>query len=283
MAIALTGSSMQKNRLGKKYNLSVCAIFKNESNFLREWIEYHCLVGVDHFYLYSNNTTDRSVDILRPYIRKGLVTLVYWPDVLKDYEMKEYSFLWPLACQVPAYENAAKFRAIHETKWLACLDIDEFLVPSDATHLMEILQKYEEHPAVILSSEFFDSSKIETPRRELVIESLELTDSPQENPEKRIVKMIVKPEMTEGFTWPPYRCLFKEGEPACINKSELRINHYVNRGTIFREHKPIMQIDNRYLSESELRDFLSAGYEIEDQERTIYRFLPSLRKKMGIK
>lgn len=35
----------------KLYYLSVCAIFKNEGPILKEWIEYHLLVGVDHFFL----------------------------------------------------------------------------------------------------------------------------------------------------------------------------------------------------------------------------------------
>ena len=28
----------------KKYNLSVCALFKNEAGYLKEWIEYHKLI-----------------------------------------------------------------------------------------------------------------------------------------------------------------------------------------------------------------------------------------------
>ena len=42
-----------QNHSTKKHQLSICAIFKNEAKFLKEWIEYHRLVGVDHFYLYD--------------------------------------------------------------------------------------------------------------------------------------------------------------------------------------------------------------------------------------
>ncbi|KIC71464.1 hypothetical protein DB44_DM00010, partial [Candidatus Protochlamydia amoebophila] len=34
---------------GYIYDLSVCAIFKNEAPYLKEWIEYHRLIGVKHF------------------------------------------------------------------------------------------------------------------------------------------------------------------------------------------------------------------------------------------
>ena len=45
------------------YDLSVCAIFKDEASYLKEWIEYHKLVGVQHFYLYENE--NESDDFLR--------------------------------------------------------------------------------------------------------------------------------------------------------------------------------------------------------------------------
>ena len=38
-----------------KYKLSITTLFKYEVDFLREWIEYHRAVGVEHFYLYENN------------------------------------------------------------------------------------------------------------------------------------------------------------------------------------------------------------------------------------
>ena len=38
----------------KKYFLAICAIFKNEGKFLKEWLNYYLLAGVEHFYLYNN-------------------------------------------------------------------------------------------------------------------------------------------------------------------------------------------------------------------------------------
>ena len=46
---------------GGKYYFSICAIFKDESLSIKEWIEYHKLIGVEHFYLYNNNSTDSSI------------------------------------------------------------------------------------------------------------------------------------------------------------------------------------------------------------------------------
>ena len=51
--------------------LSVCAIYKNEARYLAEWLEFHLLAGVEHFFLYNNNSTDDHREVLAPYLRAG--------------------------------------------------------------------------------------------------------------------------------------------------------------------------------------------------------------------
>lgn len=41
-----------------KYEVSLCLVFYNEAKFLKEWLDYHLVIGVSHFYLYNNNSTD---------------------------------------------------------------------------------------------------------------------------------------------------------------------------------------------------------------------------------
>ncbi len=53
--------------------------FKNAARFLPEWIEFHQIVGFEHFYLYNNNSTDDYLSALRPYRDEGSVTLYEWP------------------------------------------------------------------------------------------------------------------------------------------------------------------------------------------------------------
>src|SRR5271165_4385432 len=61
------------------YDLAICAIFQNEAPYLKEWIEFHKLVGVQHFYLYNNLSTDDYITVLAPYIDTKEVDLVDWP------------------------------------------------------------------------------------------------------------------------------------------------------------------------------------------------------------
>lgn len=267
----------------KKHNLSICAVFRNEAPYLKEWIEYHRLIGVDHFYLYNNNSVDRFREVLNPYIKQGIVSLVQWPDRLGTL-IDKYPFMWTLSTQIPAYENAAGWRTPKETKWLAFVDIDEFLVPADGNTIIEILERHDESPGVVLPIICFDASSVDTlPKRTLIIETVELTAPPELNVQNRIEKMIFKPDYCRGFTCSPYRCLFKDGLPIVnLGMHEIRINRYVdrNKGGV-RSRKGKLSVDNRLLSESEMKYLLEADYEIEDQDRTIFRFVPELFMRMG--
>jgi len=55
--------------------LSICGIYRDEAFYLREWIEFHRLVGVERFYLYDNFSEDNHREVLAPYIESGIVVL----------------------------------------------------------------------------------------------------------------------------------------------------------------------------------------------------------------
>ena len=92
----------------KKHFLSVCAIFKNEGRFLKEWLDYYLLAGVDHFYLYDNGSDDDGVAVLKPYVDKGLVTLIDWT--------------MPYG-QMPAYFDCVE-KYSGETNWIGFFDLE---------------------------------------------------------------------------------------------------------------------------------------------------------------
>ena len=109
-----------------KYDLAVTAIIKNEGRYIDEWIKYHLLVGVQHFYLYNNESEDNICEVLEPYIKNGVVDLIDFPGRLK---------------QLPSYHDAIKnFR--NECRYMAIIDADEFIRPID--HNKNILQVIDE-------------------------------------------------------------------------------------------------------------------------------------------
>ncbi len=116
-----------KKQAKKKYNVAICAIFKNEGKYLKEWIEYHKVVGIDHFYLYNNNSTDNFEEVLKPYIEEGIVDLELW-------EKNQ--------AQLECYEHCINDHK-EDTKWIGFIDIDEFINPIKYDTIYEFLRPFE--------------------------------------------------------------------------------------------------------------------------------------------
>ena len=128
------------------YNLAVVAIFKNEGRYLREWLDYHLLAGVEHFYLYNNDSTDDYREVLAPYVEGGFVTLTDFPGKLPMY---------------PAYDDAVT-RHRFECRYMAFIDLDEFLYPKTAQSVAEVvaelLDKYPQAAALGVNWQCFGSN-----------------------------------------------------------------------------------------------------------------------------
>ena len=140
----------------KQHKVSICAIFKNEAIYLKEWIEYHKIVGVEHFYLYNNNSEDNYEDILKPYIADGQVTLTQWPQN---------------QAQTQCYQDCT-VRFSSETEWLAFIDIDEFIVPNTTDNIYDYLKPFQQNRPVVIAywKMFGTSGKITRDTTRLVTE-----------------------------------------------------------------------------------------------------------------
>ncbi|MCD7878371.1 MAG: glycosyltransferase family 92 protein [Candidatus Gastranaerophilales bacterium] len=130
-----------KNSMPQVY-LSIAAIMKNEGSYLKEWIEYHRLVGVERFYLYDNESSDNTKEILKPYIEEGIVI---------------YRYVEGSCMQFPAYLDAI-YKYKNQTRWLAVIDLDEYIVPVEKDSVKEFLKDYEKYPAVGVNWVMFDSN-----------------------------------------------------------------------------------------------------------------------------
>lgn len=127
----------------KKYSVCICGIFKNEEPYLKEWLEHHLKIGVEHFYLYNNNSTDNYSEILKPYIERGLVTLTDWPKN---------------QAQLEAYEECIREYSV-DTNWLGFIDIDEFIMlREDIPDIADVLKNFSGRGSVVLYWRVFGSS-----------------------------------------------------------------------------------------------------------------------------
>ncbi len=128
-------------RDGFPHELSVAAIFRNEARFLGEWLHFHDGVGVDHFFLYDDDSSDDFLAILGPWIAAGRVTLINGSGMN----------------QVSAYNDCIR-RFAEKSRWIAFIDLDEFLFSPKSRNLQRTLRRYRDLPAVFVYWVLYGSS-----------------------------------------------------------------------------------------------------------------------------
>jgi hypothetical protein len=201
-----------------KHELAVCAIFREEAPFLDEWISFHLGVGVTHFYLYNNFSTDDFERVLAPWIEEGAVTLINWPVAVG---------------QISAYRDCIK-RARNHCRWIAFIDIDEFLFSPVMDDVRVILRAHADLPGLEVWQAFFGSgghvSRPAMPVTEAYVKRAPLS--------RTTVKSIVNPRLVYKVGVHQFKYWYGEAldcsrRPVRHNTEPvldtLRINHYWSR------------------------------------------------------
>ena len=99
---------------------------KHEDLYIREWLEYHLLVGVEHFFLYDMDGGQGLAGILEPYEDAGVVTRIPWTH----YEGTRLDRGGPIRQNKSSL--AHRHFVLHfrrRVRWAQKIDADEFLYP----------------------------------------------------------------------------------------------------------------------------------------------------------
>ena len=269
-----------------KYKVSLCGIFKNEGRFLDEWIQYNIVIGVEHFYLYNNNSTDDYLQVLSPYIDQGIVDLIDWP--FNHSQMQAYEHCYN------NYKN--------ETNWLTFLDVDEFVCPISTDNIQSWLSDYENYPGVaVYWRQFGSNGRLVHDNNQLVIEqytqcwpmlgaytkmfcNMNFPILEFNNPHFFLSKIA-------GISIPPinqFKKIISMGihRRSIVGGSTIQINHYWGKAyDCFVENK-INRSDVYHTNDAEMarvREKLLKSYEsmCTDSDFTIQRFLLKTKSSSG--
>ena len=107
------------------HDLAIVAIMKNEGPYLKEWLDYHLVAGVDHFYIYDNDSTDNQAEVAKPYVEAGLVDYFSLPGKMMQYV---------------AYNDAITRFKFH-CRYMAIIDADEFILPKTNRSIVEVIDE----------------------------------------------------------------------------------------------------------------------------------------------
>jgi hypothetical protein len=259
--------------------LSIVAIYRDEAVYLPEWIEFHRLVGVDRFFLYNNFSVDDHREVLAPYVEEGVVTIRDWP-------------VFP--GQLPAYNDAIR-RYRGESRWLAFIDVDEFLFSPAGVPVAELLHGYEEAPGVVVHRAEFGTSGHRTRPPGLVTESY-LHRSPHRPDSRAYYKSIVDPSRVvrcvsvHHFDYRAGALAVDENnlpmktgiraEKTFVSFSKLRINHYRTKSEEELHRKWAMWADTGKMQADEPPESRLEMSRTLVEDEAIATYVPALREAL---
>lgn len=142
--------------------LGITTIQRDRAPWLKEWVATHYLVGFRKFYIYLHNCSDDSEKILQE-LQKKIDIKIFTVD--PDAENP----------QLKCYEDAYK-KFGNEVDWMAIIDGDEFLFPTQADSMEAALGEFSDKKLSALGvywSCFGSSGYIEEPKG-LIIENYKM-------------------------------------------------------------------------------------------------------------
>ncbi len=217
--------------------LSVAVVIKNEASYLAEWLDFHHRLGVDHFILYDNGSSDDTPAVLQRYIRAGLVTLIPWANFSVWFNQ-----------QRGAYAHALmNFGAT--SRWMGFFDIDEYMFPVTAASLTDVLREREHLPVLGVAGINFGTGGHQRPPSAGVTRSYRMAVPLSAQKQHRpllYTKCFVRPSRVESVVsahWFRIRndqafCYTEHGQPIygppdkhadLLSADVIRYNHYFTR------------------------------------------------------
>ncbi|UTA78617.1 glycosyltransferase family 2 protein [Halomonas sp. XH26] len=183
--------------------LAIAAIVKNELDSLVEWLAFHLTVGVSHFLMADNDSTDGTNEFLSMLAEQGLVTLISVPT-------------GEMPPQLPAYQMLLE-KCPKEIDLVAFIDADEYLLPTlEGQTLLAWLEERFISPdvgALGLNWACFGSNGAKFREDGLVIERFTQRANQEFGPNHHF-KSVVRPRYVKRFDNPHY--------------ARLKRGHYVN-------------------------------------------------------
>jgi hypothetical protein len=253
-----------------RFYLAVCAIFRNEADYLAEWITFHRLRGVERFWLYDNLSEDNWRSALTPEIDAGIVTVTPWPHQ---------------PGQISAYADCLE-RHRDEARWIAFVDVDEFLFSPTGRSLPDVLRGFDMHPGVVVNWRMYGLNGYAEAPPGLVTENY-LMRGGDAHEDNRHVKSIVYPRSAILRASPhnfDYRgvAVGEDLRPQWSHQREpptaalLRINHYYAKSASHWERKRARPT----AFDGMIRETaLVPADEVRDE--TILQFVPGLRDALA--
>lgn len=135
-----------------RHGIAIATVLRDEENYVAEWASFHRAVGVRHFFVYDDGSTDRTVVILRDLLPPDELTIFPWRMTMVDVSNKLQVNRQTLAFAHATLNFGAAYR------WMAFIDVDEFILPKTGSTIEEALAGAKGFPNISLPWHMFGTS-----------------------------------------------------------------------------------------------------------------------------
>ena len=140
----------------KKYCSAVCAIAKDENDYIFEWVAYHLALGFEHIFIYDNMSKNPVSELSRSLRASGRVTIIRWPrEGQGDAQHTAYAHF------LHTYRN--------DVEWAAVIDLDEFIVLKQHETINDFLVGFSHASTIAINWRIYGSAGRKQADDELLI------------------------------------------------------------------------------------------------------------------
>lgn len=159
---------------------AACVHIKDEEDIIQEWMAFHLAVGFEHLFIIDNGSSDNTKHIIKSFCDHDRVTYLFQPKGIPA----EFSTIF-----IKNYGD--------DFRWMAFIDADEFMYPSDGNDIRATLSQYEDVSGIGVYWQIYGSAGHETKPNGLAIENFNMRAKPDYYI-NRHVKSIVDPSKVIG-------------------------------------------------------------------------------------
>lgn len=137
--------------------IAICAILKDEHQYLKEWIDYHLNIGIDQIYLYEDITSQTHINITKDYDNVHLMSMGDFIDMDNCLEKQRDTY----NKFIEVYKDVIDYTFF--------IDIDEFVAFADDYTMEDLITQCDEWGAVLLPWKYYGAcGHIDNPRTSVV-------------------------------------------------------------------------------------------------------------------